>query len=114
MLPKIPRDRKSVAREEVGSGRVGSQEGPEGACDIIWAFSKLDTGQRGGRALGLLLLLAEEEWVRGAPGHRAAGPGVRQDIQGSRGLQSWSSVLSSPHGPTQQSRGAGQGPYTAG
>ena len=73
----LPRDKKSMAQDEVGSGTEGSQEGPEGACGLSRQFLSSTKGRRDSRALGLPSLLAEEEQVRGAPGHRAAGPGVR-------------------------------------
>lgn len=34
----LPRDRKSMGQDEVGSGMEGSQEGPEGACGLSRQF----------------------------------------------------------------------------
>ena len=76
-LRGLPRDKRSMAQDEVGSGTEGSQEGPEGACGLSRQFLSSTKGRRDSRAFGLPSLLAEEEQVRGAPGHRAAGPGVR-------------------------------------
>ena len=54
----LPRDKKSMAQDEVGSGTEGSQEGPEGACGLSRQFLSSTKGRRD----------SSQEWFLGGNG----------------------------------------------
>lgn len=64
LLLRFPGTMKSVAQDEVGSDTVGSQEGPEGACDLGWAVSKRQKLEGGAHQGPGASLLAQEMLVR--------------------------------------------------
>lgn len=61
---RFPGTMKSVAQDEVGSDTVGSQEGPEGACDLGWAVLKRQKLEGGAHQGPGASLLAQEMLVR--------------------------------------------------
>lgn len=74
-----------MAQDKVGSGVVGSQEGPlKGHVTLPEHFLRgRSLGYMGmSGSWGLLPLLADEELVRDASGHRSEGSGVRLGCTG--------------------------------
>lgn len=61
---RLPGTMKSVAQDEAGSDTVGSQEGPEGTCDLGWAVSKRQKLEGGACQGPGASLLAQEMLVR--------------------------------------------------